>query len=273
MPFPAIGDYGPYDDWDETQAYAADDVVYYGGYLYRAMTSTSAGDNPRTATYSCTLSNTSGLPYGSTLTKTMRKWRLFDLPFSYYQAMLRGIPPKAFSTYGESSSFPDEVRTISAVGFALDGEIATECSPAGYDLFAGLDVTYAVNSLEGVDNITLLYSFSAVPIDKVDQLLGGQTYLDPTTNYSAIFWQPNTVGTGSQGPAWGDDCQGMMFASMQTFSRDYGILESYSLGPPVTSVTNDVTTVAFQDNWLAAVDPMAPSGIPLNTDPDFPTDT
>lgn len=269
MPFPAIGSYGPYADWSETATYAEGDVVYYGGYLYLAMTSITAGDNPRTSTFSCTFTDTSGINGGGTANRTMRKWRIFDLPNSYYQAMLRGIPPGRFGNFSiNTSPLVDYVRTISAVGFALDGEIAVECSYNGYGISAGLDVTYEVDELDGVDNITLLYSFSAIPLEEVE---GNTTYRDPTDNYEAIFWQPNTVGTGSDAPAWGDDCQGMMFASMQTFSRDYSILESYSVGPPVTAVTNDVTTVAFQDNWQAAVTG-TPSGTPLNTSPDYATD-
>lgn len=269
MPFPAIGSYGPYPDWSQASTYSEGDVVFYGGYLYRAMTSISAGDNPRTATFTCTFYNTSGISTSTEDTRTMRKWRIFDLPFSYYHAMLMGIPPNSFDQYGISSPMPDEIRTICAVGFATDGEIAVDSSFDGYGISAGLDVTYAVDTIEGVDNIELTYSFSAIPMDELEDT----TYRDPTTNYQAIFWQTNTVGTGSDLPAWGNDCQGMMFASMQTFSREYGVLTSYSSGPPVVAVTNDVTTVAFQDNWTAAIDPMGPSGTVLLTDPNFASDT
>ena len=272
MPFPAIGDYGPYGDWSETTAYSEGDVVYYGGYLYRAMTSITAGDDPRTATFTCTFTNTAGIS-GGTSTRTMRKWRIFDLPNSYYQAMLRGIPPGRFGTSTNTSPLVDYVRTISAAGFKISGEVADECSWDGYGFFAGLDVTYSIDTLTTVDKERLLYSFSAVPMDRVDQMLGGSTYDDPTNNYTAVFWQPNTVGDGTEYPAWGDDCQGMMFASMQTFGRDYTVLESYSLGPPETTSTADLTTVSFQDNWTSVPVSSPPIvGIPLVTDPDFATD-
>jgi hypothetical protein len=274
MPFPAIGSYGPYADWDETLAYAQGDVVFYGGYLYRAMTSASAGENPRTATFNCAFTDTAGInssgatpPYSYTEYREMRVWTIYDLPFAYYQAMLRRIPPGSLSSYDAGTVLGQEIRTISAAGFSLNGEIARECSYNGYGISAGLDVTYAVDELEGVDNIEVIHSFSAIPLDELENT----TYRDSTDTYEAIFWQPNTVASGTDAPAWGSDCQGMMVSSMQTFSRDYSVLVSYSLGPPVTSSTDDVTTVSFQDNWNAAVTG-SPSGIPLNTSPDYATD-
>lgn len=282
MPFPQIGDYGPYDDWSETETYYPDDVVFHDGYLYVLMGANvfgdnSVGENPKTATFTCTFIDTAGInsgglnpPYDYSEERTMRRWRLFDLPFSYYQAMIRRLPPAEFgSNQPGRSPLNDNVRTICAAGFSKDGEIARECSYSGYGLFAGLNVTYAVSSISGY-TIKLIYSFSAVPLDKVDSLIGGSTYRDSTTNFSAVFWQPNTVASGSEYPAWGDDCQGMMFASMQTFSREYTVLTDYDEGPPETADTEDLTTLAFQDNWTAepVSDPPI-AGIPVVTDPDF----
>lgn len=281
MPFPQIGDYGPYDDWSETETYVLGDVVFYEGYLYVMMGNgtfgeTSVGENPRSATFTCKFYDTAEVnsvaeppatpPYEFEEERTMRRWRVFDLPFSYYQAMLRGIPPDAFTGSDTGSPLGQEVRTINAVGFKKDGQIVNECSYKGYGLSAGLDATYSVSSISGY-TINLIYSFSAVPLEKVDEENG---YVNPETNQEALFYQPNTVGKGDEYPAWGDDCQGMMFASMQTFGRDYTVLTDYDEGPPETASTANLTTIAFQDNWTAepVSDPPI-AGIPIETDPDF----
>lgn len=280
MPFPAIGDYGPYADWNAETEYFDGDVVFHKGYLYRLMGTgaygdSSIGEDPKTATASYPFEDTAGInsaagggPYDYTEYRTLRRWCLFSLPNAYYQAMLRKLPPPVLAS---GSNLVDYVRTISAVGFKFDGEIADECSYAGYGFFAGLDVTYSIDTLTSVDNEVLVYSHSAVPMDRVDAWMGGQTYRDPTDNFSAVFWQPNTVGNGTEYPTWGDDCQGMMFSSMQTFGRDYTVLLSYDLGPPETSSTADLTTVSFQDNWTGvAVSSPPVIGVVLLTSPSFP---
>lgn len=110
MPFPQVGDYGPYADWTEDGEYSIGDIVYHEGYLYQLMGNpdeqdpldpyVSIGENPKTATFSCLFSDESSVntwknifnPPGDYATEeylTMRRWRLFDLPAGYYHSMLR----------------------------------------------------------------------------------------------------------------------------------------------------------------------------------------
>lgn len=283
MPFPAIGSYGPYADWSESVTYYPDDVVFHKGYLYRLMGDgsfgdSSTGEDPKTATFNCPFYDTAGInsigaspPYSYTEYRTMRRWRLFDLPFGYYEAALRDFPPAVFDTFGVGSPFPNEIRTTCLSGFDVrQAPKATSCSYAGYGLSAGLDSTWD-DPVFG----ELLYSFSAIPMDELENT----TYVDPTTNFTAIFWQPDTISatinTGLNNgfpedyllPAWSAETQGQMFSCTQTFSRAFDFVLDGSTGAGDQS-----DTPGFQDNWTAEriwISYYGALGI-KGTDPDYP---
>lgn len=263
MPFPAIGSYGPYADWSETVTYYPGDTVYHKGYIYTLMSDgsfgdSSTGEDPKTAEFSCPFEDTAGInsqgaspPYSYTEYRDMRRWRLFDLPFGYYEAALRGVPPAVFDTFGVGSPLPKEIRTTCVSGFDVRAAPkATSCSYAGYGLSAGLDSTWD-DPVFG----ELLYSFSAIPMDELENT----TYTDPVSgSFSAIFWQPDTIaaliGSGNNGgfpedyllPAWSAETQGQMFSCTQTFSRTFDFILDGSTGAGDSS-----DTPAFQDNWQA----------------------
>lgn len=288
MPFPAIGDYGPYADWSETATYADGDVVYYGGYLYRAMMAITAGDNPRTATASFTFDDESGINGGGTASRTMRKWRLWDLPAGYYHAMLRGITPDVLTAEYASTKVPAfdylymiQVRACAktGVGYYIDSRTpATVCSYLGYGLNSGLNCEYSDSDLEAGE---LIYSFTAISMDMVDPQIEQSYQREEFFDERSLIWMPNTIAAWSEIPsdsyevtsvtsAQGFDPTTLrsMHSSMQTFGRTFTWVDGLS---PVT--TESGTTVEFDDNWTnSTVDPNL-GGQPCATSPDYATDT
>ena len=288
MPFPQVGDYGPYADWSETATYNQNDIVFYRGYLYRLMTPTSStGDNPVTSTFSCTFDDESGINGGGTASRTMRKWRLWDLPAGYYHAMLRGITPEVLTAEYASTNVPAfdylymiQVRACAktGVGYYIDSRTpATVCSYLGYGLNSGLNCEYSDADLEAGE---LIYSFTAISMDRVDPQVEQSYEREEFFDERSLIWMPNTIAAWSEIPsdsyevtsvtsASGFDATTLrsMHSSMQTFGRTFTWVDGLS---PVT--TESGTTVAFDDNWYnSTVDPNL-GGQPCATSPDYATD-
>ena len=237
---------GPFAPWDSASTYSTGDRVSLGGYIYQAMTSISAGDDPRTATFTATATNKIG---PGTSTRTARKWRIWDYPVGYYMARLRGLPE--FELDG-----PEEVRTFCVRGeFDNRAEVftyPTYASYAFYDMPAGMDTVWPAPA-----SGELLIMPSAVPLE--DSTRPAAYPSDSGSSDDAVSFQPNTVsaqitsvevspGTFEDAllPAWSSDTQGQMFACMATFSRTY----KYNLASDPTGEGNAATNL-FEDNWTA----------------------
>lgn len=249
MPYPAVGPFGPFDDWSDTLPYAEGEVVYYQGYLYQAMTSILAGDNPRSATYTATLSDTAGFSgtIGATTTRTMRKWTVWDFPVGMQMARLRGVSPAALYD-GGASPVTYEVKTIYVTKsdrYAA-GVYPASGSYSGYGLPAGLNQNWD-------EDLSFTFAPSAIPYS-FDTFNAPQDYVGPTTNESGILFQPDTltpyfdIQAGSSNyhlyPAWAEEVQGQMVSSYQTFSREFNYIDAND--DPQT-----LATPAWQDNWQA----------------------
>lgn len=247
MPQPAIGNYGPFPDWSDSVNYATGDRVYYDSYIYQAMTAITAGDNPKTATFTANLTDNAGFSatVGTTTTRTMRKWTVWDFPVGIQMALIRGVSPSALDT-GGTSPVTYEVKTIYVTRpdrTAL-GVYPTVGSYAGYGLPSGMNQ-------EWNEDISYNFAPSAVPYN-FDLINGPEDYVGPTTNESGILFQPDTITPhfDQQGtnyylyPAWSDEVQGQMVSSYQTFSRDFNYIDADDnlqiLGTPY-----------WQDNWEA----------------------
>jgi len=247
MPHPAVGPFGPFADWSASVTYAEGDVVYYQGYLYQAMTAITAGDNPRTATYSATLTDNAGFSgtIGTPATRTMRKWTVWDFPFGIQMARLRGVSPSALYE-GGTSAVTYEVKTIYVTRpDRMDLNVyPTVGSYAGYGLPSGMNQ-------EWNEDIAFNFAPSAVPYN-FDIINGPEDYVGPTTNESGILFQPDNVTArislqaGSDNffmyPAWSQECQGQMVSSYQTFSRDFNYIDA-------DDNLQLLTTPGWQDNW------------------------
>ena len=239
--------YGPFEPWDSAASYSAGNRVTFGGYIYEAMTAISAGDNPRTATYSL-------------LGGTFRKWRVWDYPATYIMARLRGLPDAAFADeFGVASPMPVEVRTICVRNFYISAgdpvydlfTLPTSYSEAGYGMPQGMDTNWEQPSLWDP-----IYAPSAAMYEDgapkaYDNDLGGG---------SALYFQPNTVAAqilydlnggfneAYLAPAWDDETQGQMISCYQTFERNY----NFALMNTSPYSGDGTSTPAFQDNWQAA---------------------
>jgi hypothetical protein len=251
--------YGPYPAWKGDTTYATGDRVSFGGYIYEAMTSIAAGDNPRSATYSL-------------LGGTFRKWRVWDLPASYIMARLRGLPENVLSTdSGVVSPMPEQihlvqVRTEYQYNGSPDADLYFEPgskSSAGYGMPAGMDSNWS-DPEEG----ELMYSFTAARYDEgkpyaYDYNLGSD---------SGIIYSPTTVAAKLEYdatsdsflvlPAWHTETQGQMISCYQTFSREFTFTQP---GPSTASQL----TPEFQDNWIADADALPYDGTTIETDPDY----
>lgn len=262
--------YGPFAAWDSAATYSAGNRVSYEGYLYEAMTAISAGDNPRTATYSL-------------LSGTFRKWRVWDYPAAYLMARLRGIPDSAFADEsGVASPMPPEVRTICVRNFYISGIDPSDdtytapdsMSSAGYGMPKGMDSNWAQTTYWDP-----VYAPSAAALEdgapKSYDIGGGVD--------NAIVYQPNTVAAhilsdlnaGSPedylAPAWSTETQGQMISCYQTFDREYG----FALIGTAPYTGDESSTTSFQDNWEAQRPFTGYSGafFITYTDPDLNDDT
>jgi hypothetical protein len=233
--------YGPFPAWDEEETYSTGERVSYDGYIYEAMTSIAAGDNPRSATYSL-------------LGGTFRKWKVWDYPASYIMARLRRLP-------GESEiSLPNEVRTICvrtdfvATDAGYENDVyhgPDSLSPSGYGMPRGMNSNWSPPE----SGSELMYSFSAVPYEDGKP----KTYEYGFGADTGIVYQPTTIApymslvetdddppeyVYALNPAWATETQGQMISCYQTFSRSF----QYFDGDGAPSST---TTTGFQDNWTA----------------------
>lgn len=281
--------------WDPEATYDVDDLVSYGGYMYRAMTTIAAGDNPRTATFTCTFSPNASYqkydpidPIGNE-TLTMRKWTIVDYEFSVHMAKLRGLNPEAlipafdfnfkhsylqmrgeFTTicvrnmYGGYNNGDDE-----EIDFMIPPALA---SYAGYGMPAALNSEY-----DDVANFGFFGEWVFAPSAGLYEDGAPKAYryglLQTNPLYGACF-SPNTVLSMDGYAAYSSETAGAMFASMATFNRDYtyALIDDY--GPPVTYVEGGTfTTPGFQDNWTAAGNDWDPASAGTSgTDPDMDTD-
>jgi hypothetical protein len=298
MPFPQVGDYGPYEDWSAEVEYESGDIVYHKGYLYKLMVDPSItplykslNDDPLTSTFSYNFSDILNVNtrYAPTQTVpdpaspeayTVRRWLLFSLPAGYYHGMLRRVRNKSVAPFdyiffiqvnaaaqtlflgpGEE---PEDPLVIERDGYNTVRVPADECSYEGYELPQGLDVTYSTDNLAGG---ALLYSFSATH-DEKGPLESART-IGPY----------NQVPTEEQEEGVGDDLNNgfsaggiqQMHSSMQIFNRgftwaQYGELE----GVPFYDEEGG-TTVAFTDNWTDVDPPPELKGTPVATSPDYLT--
>jgi hypothetical protein len=251
--------YGPFSAWDPEATYTAGQRVSYGGYIYEAMTSIAANDNPRTATYSL-------------LGGTFRKWRVWDYPFSYIMARLRGLPENVLANEGGVvSPMPEEIHLVQVrTDFQNNGSPDADLywqpdskSSAGYGMPAGMDSNWSEPE-EG----QLMYSFSAARYEDgapyaYDYNLGAD---------SGIIYSPTTVAAKLEYdapsdtflvlPAWHTETQGQRISCYQTFLREFTFTQP---GPS----TATQSTIEFQDNWIADADALPDDGTTIATDPAY----
>jgi len=251
--------YGPYPAWKGDTTYATGDRVSFGGYIYEAMTSIAAGDNPRSATYSL-------------LGGTFRKWRVWDLPASYIMARLRGLPENVLANeVGVVSPMPHEIHLVQVrTDFQNNGSPNADLywqpdskSSAGYGMPAGMDSNWSEPE-EG----QLMYSFSAARY----QNGAPYAYEYNLAADSGIIYSPTTVAAKLEYdppsdtflvlPAWHTETQGQMISCYQTFLREFTFTQS---GPSTVSMS----TIEFQDNWIADADGLYDDGTTIATDPAY----
>jgi hypothetical protein len=251
--------YGPYPAWKGDTTYATGDRVSFAGYIYEAMTSIAAGDNPRSATYSL-------------LGGTFRKWRVWDLPASYIMARLRGLPENVLANeVGVVSPMPHEIHLVQVrTDFQNNGSPNADLywqpdskSSAGYGMPAGMDSNWSEPE-EG----QLMYSFSAARY----QNGAPYAYEYNLAADSGIIYSPTTVAAKLEYdppsdtflvlPAWHTETQGQMISCYQTFLREFTFTQS---GPSTVSMS----TIEFQDNWIADADGLYDDGTTIATDPAY----
>lgn len=284
------------------------------------LTYKSTGENPQTATYSCPFTDESNVntwknvynppgDYAATEYLTMRRWRLFDLPAGYYHSMLRrhgsggvnGLEQLGGVTGRDTTGTftfvymicvrayarelipgpPEDEEgppTIESDGYQDFRLPVTECSYVGYDINSGLNATYSDNLLETGG---LIYSFTAIPIERVFRSAEESYLREEFENEMSLIWMPNTIApwgnipsdgfevtsvTSAQG-FWGETLRSA-HSSMQTFGRTFTWGEK--TGSPPTVSTNTGTTVSFEDNWYDNTP--SGGGHPVGPDPDYAND-
>ena len=269
---------GPFPTWDVATAYVEGDRVTYGEYIYELMDATSTGDNPRTATFTATLSN-SALA-GGTATATFRKWRVWDYPAAYYMARLRGLPEfSLMSVTSGASAIPEEVRTVIVrTDYQNNGAANADlyhspssASYSGYGMPAGMDTNWTAPADPDELGKELIWSFSAAKYEYDNgQMVKPYAYDYNLGVGNGLCFQPSTIvgSLVSNGvdfdvlPAWFTETQGQMISCYQTFSRDFKFTQP---GPSQTVET----TAAFADNWTDAPPTIADDGDTIATDPDY----
>lgn len=179
-----------FDYWDETASYPETSIVYYEGYLYRAATATSPGDNPLTSTHSFVFYDTTYInsqPGGMDSQElVLPKWVLWDLGTDYYHGMLRGIYTKPFDAWGrvETSGIRTLVVRQNFIGSASTSsdehyyENAISSTYEGYGFPAGMDSEW-----EGG-----LYAPSMV--DYGGNMGGPASFYGDFGNVSGLIYQP-----------------------------------------------------------------------------------
>ena len=267
--------YGPFPEWDAEATYSAGDRISFGGYLYEAMTAISAGDNPRTATFTATL--TDSALSGSSTTATLRKWRVWDYPAAYYMARLRGLPDSAILPGLDKNGLPEEIRTVVVrSNYQFIGTPDTDlydqpasASYSGYGMPAGMDTNW-----DDPEEGELMWSFSAARYEDgapyaYDYNLGAASGIcyQPTTICPEVVYPVTVGGTDYYGflPAWQNETQGQAISCYQTFSRTFDYLDEFNL-------SDTVTTNGFEDNWRAnpeATNNENAIGPTIGTDPDY----
>jgi len=259
--------YGPFDPWDEAETYSTGDRVSYEGYIYEAMTSIAAGDNPRSATYSL-------------LGGTFRKWRVWDLPASYIMARLRGLPENVLANEGGVvSPMPEEIHLVQVrADYQYNGSPEadlylqpTSMSSAGYGMPKGMDSNWGTPS-EG----ELVWSFSASRYEDgkpyaYDYNLGtdsgivySPTTILPKARYDTI------VGSNTNWafyPAYATETQGQLISCYQTFGRTFDWIDE-------VGATDTAIIPAFADSFNTAGNGFTtnnenPIGDTIGTDPDY----
>jgi hypothetical protein len=234
-------------EWDNSKTYSEGDQVTYEGYKYQAMTSISAGDNPRTATY-------------STLGGTFRKWKVWDYPSFVIMARLRGVDQLAFADIlGVESPMPYEVRTICVRNFYQNGaspdqdlySVPTSMSQSGYGMPQGMDSNwddpedwdsvYAPSAAAYEDGAPKSYNYNLGADDGI--------VFQPNTVAALILsdFNPSPATEDYLAPAWSTETLGQMVSCYQTFSREYGFA---LIGTPPYA-GDESNTTSFQDNWVA----------------------
>ena len=251
--------YGPFSAWDSAATYSTGDRVTYGGYIYEAMTSIAANDNPRTATYSL-------------LGGTFRKWRVWDYPASYIMARLRGLPETAIAAEGGNPSpLPEEIRLVQVraeydFNGAPDADIYWQpdsVSSAGYGMPAGMDSNWS-----DPDEGELVWSFSAARYEDgapyaYDYNLGADSGIiySPTTVLANLDYVPDD-GFFNLYPAWSTETQGQMISCYQTFDREFNVL--------INGSPNSEATPSFKDNWRSFTVGFLYDGIVTGVADDYP---
>jgi hypothetical protein len=266
-----------YDDWKDSLTYSANSVVYYKGYLYRAMTAIDAGDNPLTATHEFSFDSgdfgfdkiypTPAEPNPSnTFTKVLRKWTVYDLPSGYYYQKLYGrtTAPGASESFANGDAM---VLTVYSLGDSDQGGRFVNYNWIGYGLPPGLNSEWIepnfiyAKDTDAEQNISseLIYHISFVPIDEGampkqygDEDVTGFQYQSHLYQFtSSTFFESNKYGD--------DEIDGIRMWTMYyaAFSRDH----NYT-GIGYGSATR--TSPAFADNYTASI-PELPE--PPETDP------
>ena len=264
-----------YDDWKDSEAYSAGDIVFYNNYLYIAMTSCDAGDDPLTATY------TQYFEVGdfgfnkvfpteeepdpdNTYSQTMRKWTIYDLPFGYYYSKLCGLPGNNLQE-SQYSNVGTEVMVLNVyrLGGPDDGlDFAKiEYNWSGYGLPHGLnskwpDPDYVLRRGQETEReieSELVYHISFVPMDFNGLAKMPKQYGDETVSglaFQSHLYQYNTT-TFYGGDYYGAEntpYESVRMATLfyATFSRSHNYI-----GDP--SGSDSVTSPTFADNYEASV--------------------
>jgi hypothetical protein len=256
-----------YDFWQDSVAYTSGTVVAHGDYLYRAIINTTAGQKPREATDTFTLTDGThidpgtGSPY--TTTRTFPVWVLWDLGVDYYYGLLRGVALGPSNSSEKTATFG--VRTLvvrsNFTGSSGDSpdehsyDLTASNSYAGYGMPSGMDTVWS-DPEDGV----LMYSPSMVAKGEY----GPESYEYNLGEATGVQYQSSTNMTVTGSPYWDNggqvqDTIGSLMSVYQTFSREY------------TGSVGTETTPGFQDNWTAAA--TADPGIVRSTSPDLATDT
>ena len=249
--------------WDAAATYPSGAQVSYEGYRYQAMTSISAGDNPRTATYSL-------------LGGTFRKWRVWDYPASYIMARLRGIPGH------DEVTLPQEVRLVQVrADYQYNGDptadiylVPDSMSSAGYGMPKGMDSNWGTPA-QG----ELVWSFGAARYDdgkpaSYDYNLGADegivfspTTILPKARYDLPATPPSMSTYWAFYPAYADETQGQLISCYQTFGRTFNWIDE-------SSAADIIYMPAFADEFNevgngAATNNENQIGDTIGTDPDY----
>lgn len=250
------------EEWNPDNTYVEGDQVSYEGYRYEAMTSISAGDNPRTSTY--TISG-----------RNFRKWKVWDYPASYIMARLRGIPGHA------EVSLPQEVRLVQVrADYQYNGDPTADLylSPSGMSA-AAYGMPQGMNSAWGTPTTgELVWSFSAAAYDD-DGAPKSYDYSFGTDE--GIVFSPTTIMPKARFdveyapglyywafyPAYATETQGQLISCYQTFGRTFNWIDE-------NTQADTITIPAFADEFNevgngAATNNENPIGDTVGTDPDY----